>query len=120
MRKIIFSSTFLSMLFFNGAAQDLKPRIEHWRKLVPEEKFPKIDTTVHFNSDSVSKILQYPSVEIPNVYNKKFSSRMPVLILSGKGLAPMPGTEELDKRGEVYEQQNKMKVLPPKKEEDKK
>lgn len=99
MKKVLFFCVFIAVLFVDGRAQDFKPKVERWRKVLPDQKFPKIDTTVRVSADSVLRQFQSGPVDIPNVYNKNqsYNSRMPVVVLSGKGLAPMPGTEKLDK-----------------------
>lgn len=100
MKSLVFNIVFLIGLILSVEAQEQKPKKEHLRKIVPEQKNYKIDTSFHVKGNCNLKKHQTVPIEIPNVYDKRgedMSSPMPIAKLSGKGLAPMPGTEKLDK-----------------------
>lgn len=102
MKRIICNTIFLVLLLGSVSAQEGERGPERWRKILPEQKMPRLDTTLHVLIDSVPKRAPIvPPVEIPNVYSRRVEDtskyRMPVVRLSGKYSVPMPGTENLDK-----------------------
>lgn len=100
MKSIVFNIVFLVGVISEAATQEMKPKVEGWQRIVPEQKFTNKDSVFSVRGDSLFKKYQTIPIDIPNVYGKRrennLSVRMPIVQLSGKGLAPMPGTEKLN------------------------
>lgn len=102
MKGLVFSTMFLAGLISAAVAQEVKLKEEIWRRAVPKAKFIEKDSAFRLKDDSLLKRYQTVPVDIPNAYGKRqggsSNSPMPIVKLSGKGLAPMPGTEKLDEK----------------------
>ncbi|MBL1409745.1 hypothetical protein [Sphingobacterium faecale] len=83
---------------------------------VVEFKIPKIDTLRVNGTDSLLRNYGLRPVEIPNAYKRPedsaSTSRMPIVRLSGKNCARMPGTERLDKMEDYKKNIPHMKTIP--------
>ncbi|ERJ58501.1 hypothetical protein M472_06950 [Sphingobacterium paucimobilis HER1398] len=105
-KRIGFSFSFFMLMSGLVWAQEVVPEKKAkkgYRCCVPDFEFniPKIDTFKVNGTDSLLRNYGLRPVEIPNAYKSPeegvSTSRMPVVRLSGKNCAAMPGTEQLDK-----------------------
>jgi hypothetical protein len=95
-------------------AQDKGKETKYKRFSLPNIDLPLQDSLQKRKPVNLDSYIQKGdnSVAIPNVYTKKDgeSYTMPVKKLNGKGLAPMPGTESLDKI-DLKGQPDSLKIL---------
>lgn len=122
-KRMIFSSVFLTLITVHVSAQDSKSEkkvegMPRWYSPVLELKIPSADTSGVIAPDS---LLQkrgngITSIEIPNAYRREVENsvayKMPIVGLSGKNCAPMPGTEKLDQMENSKKLAPKLKVQP--------
>ncbi len=118
MKRIGFSFAFLTLISVAVSAQDYKIEKKDrngykWSKPLVELKVPMLDT-LQRDSLPLSEYYGVRPIEIPNVYSGKagVGARMPVLRLSGKNCAPMPGTEKLDEVEKYQNPESSMKTMP--------
>jgi hypothetical protein len=119
-KRIGFSFAFLTLISVAVSAQDYKIEKKgrngyKWSKPLVELKVPVLDT-LQRDSLPLSEYYGVRPIEIPNVYSGKAGvgtgARMPVLRLSGKNCAPMPGTEKLDEVENYQNPESSMKTMP--------
>ncbi|MGN0003579.1 MAG: hypothetical protein ACI35V_09100 [Sphingobacterium composti] len=100
MRSIVlfFSISVLSLI--SAKAQEKKININPKHFSIPKIEFSSTDSLNTFKSKNLDSLL-IPidrSVNMPNAYTEsKLVDQMPIKKLNGIGLAPMPGTENLDR-----------------------
>jgi len=120
MKNLLCFLFFIGISVFVAKAQDKKKSTDSWRKVTPAVKVPWLDTVMVKRPIAVtisgSRVITINPVPIPNKLEIMDPHtnyyRMPVLRLNGQNLAPMPGTENLDKLDASKDSISIMKVKP--------
>ena len=110
MKTIVITTVLAFFSIVYGNAQTIPKDTTRWKKIVPEIKIPQLDTNVKRNNWSQS----INAIDIPNVLQGKNTTTvdMPLVRLSGENMAPMPGTENLQKWDRMNRIKNSKDSIP--------